>query len=324
MPVIRSAILAACSAGALACSQHSGGSPASTTDDTTPLPAVSGATADGRPMVVLAGAREPWNVAVDATRVFWASQGWGPTMAVPIAGGPAAKLDMSSYTVAIDDANVYTTSRGQIISCAKEGCSGGPTVLATGPDTAMGIAVDAANVYWVQQAPNPAIFKAPKQGGSPTVLAQTDGYEIAVDATNVYWAGSSIQKVAIDGGPVTTVADVPLAMNLTVYGGSVYFSTGPGDIWRASIDGSGATKLASGQQEYCTLAVDASGVYWTSQGNGTVMKAPVRGGPVTTLVSGLVSPTGIALDADNVYFTVLGPPTAINEPGDGAIVKIAK
>jgi len=64
--------------------------------------------------------------------------------------------------------------------------------LAPGGNNPARIAVDGANVYWVDQSPGGALMKVPISGGSPTTL-YTGGVPsgVAVDDTSVYWTDST-------------------------------------------------------------------------------------------------------------------------------------
>ncbi|HEX8790895.1 MAG TPA: hypothetical protein VF765_08070 [Polyangiaceae bacterium] len=68
------------------------------------------------------------------------------------------------------------------------------------------------------------------------------GPRIAVDTTSVYWTNNG---TATDGAVI-----------------------------KASLAGTGAVTLATGQHEPTDIAIDATSVYWTNLGDGTVMKAP--------------------------------------------------
>jgi hypothetical protein len=153
--------------------------------------------------------------------------------------------------------------------CAGE-CAGGRclTTLATGQSGAAGLAVDAANVYWVASTPG-TVMQVPSAGGTPITLAsgQTSASFIAIDATNVYFTNTSagtVVKVPIGGGTVTT--------------------------------------LASGQSSPTNVAVGAGGVYWLSGGN-TVNNVATTGGTPTQFMSGGVQYQGLAVDSQYAYFS---------------------
>src|SRR6185295_565250 len=112
----------------------------------------------------------------------------------------------STGPLAVDSTNVYwwefddTQSAGVIREVPLTG--GTPTTLVSASSGVEAIALDAANIYWVDAYGK--IMKAPLSGGTSTVLATLAADDLhsslAVDATNVYWMRggtvASVMKVA--------------------------------------------------------------------------------------------------------------------------------
>ncbi len=178
---------------------------------------------------VLASTGPSTGIAVDATSIYWAVQLGGvmkcaidgcshsvtslvsglrdPTPGVTPPGGGLASAVSELGQIAVDDANVYfvdTYGSGlwRILKCAKNWCNNSPTTLASGLSGAVGIAVDADDVYWTETGNDSVAGQMVTGAGrvarcaiagcndSPTVIAadQDGPTGIAVDARRVYWA----------------------------------------------------------------------------------------------------------------------------------------
>jgi hypothetical protein len=167
----------------------------------------------------------PGRIALDATNVYWTNPGYGVT--------------------------------GTVMTCAKAGCGGMPTTLASEQDAPWDIAVDASNVYWINiGGGDGAVMSCPKGNGGgffgtppPTLL--TDGIliftpgGIAADGSNVYFTDQAL-----------------------------------GTVMKCASGGCGGrpTEIAEGQDGPGGIVVDAHSVYWVnafggpSCTDGTVMK----------------------------------------------------
>jgi hypothetical protein len=140
----------------------------------------------------------------------------------------------------------------------------------------LALAVDATSVYWT--TPEGGVTKVPKDGGTAITIASDDygtyaSVGIAVDAKNVYWIRNSLSRMS-------TVMSVPLG-------------------------GGTPTTLASEQNSFSAIVVDAKSVYWTAENPPVsgVLKVPLEGGTPTTLVSVRGGAHNIALDATSLYFS---------------------
>lgn len=187
-----------------------------------------------------------------------------------------------------------------------------------------GIAVDSANVYFVESttgAPaEAAVVRVPLAGGSAVTLAQVgdaqSGDTIAVDAHDVYWAATTdrtvtgaIMRVPIVGGTNATLASTQgVPVGLALAGPNLYFTVlgtaadqwNDGAVLQVPIAGGVTTTLASGQTQASSLMTDGQDVYWTTW--GSVMKMPLAGGGPVPLASGTGGSWGMALDGGYVYF----------------------
>jgi hypothetical protein len=310
-----------------ACASNLGGATGGATGGTGAAPVASGGTGGAAipegtgpaSTQLLATARAPWGLAVDATTVYVAAQVAGPLVAVPVAGGAPAQLATDSvFTVAIDESSVYWSNGTSILSCAKHACATSTVALApSGP--AHGIAVDATNVYWANTSGG-EVMKVGKKGGASVALA-TGGYpyQIAVDDTNVYWTNQTpgaVMKVPTAGGAPVQLATCVGPMGIAVDASNVYFTSGDGKILQVPKGGGDPLTLSAelGNEPW-GIATDGKNVYGASMDYGTIVKVPIGGGAATVLAWGQGDPAGVAVDATYVYWTAVE---------SGKIMRVAK
>jgi hypothetical protein len=210
------------------------------------------------------------------------------------------------------------------MACAKDGCDGGPAVLASGSwSGASKLGVDDANVYWIVSN---AVLACPLSGctGEPQVLWAGTGplYDIAVDSTGVYFTSPGAGRVmrcpseGCDGGGVIWPSDAgsfgePSAIALDST--TAYFV----DDFASSVEACEKSDCAATLRTVATptdnnvlaqLAIDDANVYVTDLAQGRVLWAPKDGTTqsLSVLVRNLVHPVGLATDGVGVYYTDTG------------------
>jgi hypothetical protein len=227
--------------------------------------------------------------------------------------------------------------------CAAGTCRQPPVILASGQDGPTWIAVDGANVYWMNSGDNGsgypiraqfvpvgqpsgtpsnagAIMKVPILGGTPVVLATflfppgkagQDAFVpggIAVDSTSVYWTSSwsgEIFEVALAGGtPVTLVSGQNAPHSISVDSTHVYWANYDA-VMKAPKAGGSAVALVSGLPMVSTIVVDSQSVYWsTANIPGSVGRVPLGGGNATTFASNQYGPIFLVLSGSNLCWTL--------------------
>jgi hypothetical protein len=133
-------------------------------------------------------------LAADATSVYFflpTKFGWG-LHAMPNTGGTPAYLADSYYdgSIAVDDTTVYFSGWGPeepgfVRSVSKQG--GPMTVLSTPEHMPTYIALDATDVYWVDD--KQSVLRVKKTGGTPETLVSGIAVAgIGLDATSLYYS----------------------------------------------------------------------------------------------------------------------------------------
>ena len=154
----------------------------------------------------LAGGDSSFAIAADDASVYWSD--WNAIWTCPLSdcgGAPKPLAAVAGHVaLAIDDANVYWAydDEGLVLACAKAGCGGEPTVIATHQNHPNALASDGIDVYWTSddgvlrcaapraRAVPPVADPATGCADQPTVLATPPARDVALDATHVYFASA--------------------------------------------------------------------------------------------------------------------------------------
>jgi sugar lactone lactonase YvrE len=222
-------------------------------------------------------------------------------------------------------------------SLAQTAHAGSQSTVASGLDSASGVAVDGSNnVYVISQANGLVLKETPSGTGyiQSTVASGLLGpIGLGVDGSGaVYIANSNGGQVFKEtpsdrGYTQSVVANVANPWQLAVDRvGNVYVDNGALQILRESPSGGGYIQsmvASSGQPLFVGIAVDGSGnVYATDSSQGEILEFPWTGagyGPGITVSSGLSLPTSVALDsASNLYIAESPEPL---ESGTGFVAE---
>jgi hypothetical protein len=254
----------------------------------------------GAPTVLANGLNSPNAVIAAGGNVYWTNFGAYTLDECAVAGCNMMPTPFTSVTVstngfgrlATDGTSLFFSDGGNGIvrSCPLAGCGAGPTVLATLQANPWGIAVDAANVYWVNDVTTGTVVTCPKSGcGLDNTLLvtlatnQDTPRTMAIDATDTFW-------VTQGGGTVMKCAKAGC--------------------------GQKPTTLASGIMTPQGVAVDDVWVYFTERTTNMVKKVPKAGGGVVVVAAGQTGAFNVAVDATSVYWT--------NDDTNGSVRRVAK
>ncbi len=205
------------------------------------------------------------SLAVDSKYAYWANAG---TKSNQYADGSIMKADLASGT--------------------------DPVPLAKGRVHPIAIALDASNIYWVEQGTS--------DWGSP--VSDGNVMKLAFDAD-----ASAMQTLA---------SSQPSPMAIAVDANNVYYATAD-TVFKISLPDGKSTQLATGQSQPFALVADATDVYWTNVFSGTLSSVPIAGGAKPVILARAQTyALGFALDNTDVYWVTQ------TDIGAGGILKTPK
>jgi hypothetical protein len=195
----------------------------------------------------------------------------------------------------------------------------------------LGIALDAAHVYWFEAD----LHSAGLDGSSPSLLSSPKGMgvSLATDGDALYWSLWGAQGVnrpaaasAIQIAAVTTVwpLDVLADELLAVDDANLYIAAKT-QVLELPKDGRPMSVLASDPGLVSAVANDDTFVYWASLArglmSGSIMRVPKAGGAPEVLAASQPLPQHIAVDAVSIFWADSG---TRQDGSDGNVMRLAK
>lgn len=192
----------------------------------------------------------------------------------------------------------------------------GPTALPTllVPNvTPTSIGVDSTNVYWSDSLNwsnnTSSVKKVSLSGGSVTTLASNvfSTSSLVVDSSNVYWASEmGLYSVPIGGGSYIMCGYL-YATPIAEDSDNIYWAFSPKGVQKMTKSTRVVATLNADIQSGAAsyaIAVDSLNVYWNDWG-GNLCKVPVGGGSSSTLLTGIHA-SALGVDATSIYWSDYG------------------
>jgi len=237
---------------------------------------------------------------------------------------------------AVNATHVYFTKRDAGTVSRISRSNGAVEQLADRQTGAVGIALDANNVYWATMGAaygEGTVMKMPLAGGQKTTLAtaEPEPEHVVVDANNVYWNNTlpvpgTLMKVPIAGGDANKVVlasgdPATIAGGFTLDATNAYWgnwSGADGDVWKVPLNGGAIANLTHTSKALAALATVSGGTVYFVAGSD-IRKVSTAGGTASTVY--LEAPAAyMVADSSNIYVAEVTKYVVLRIPFDGSKV----
>jgi hypothetical protein len=212
----------------------------------------------------------------------------------------------------------------------------GPVALVSNQVKPWTIALDAANVYWLNEGTLGGVYKVSKAGGPITTLYQGSLGAIeslGLDATSIYVPlDDSIIAIPLAGGAPRTVVSNATTRGVAVANGNIYWvpQVAPQTeltVQKASVSGGAVLAIhlpsdvpSRGGGAYFTRA-GADAIYITLSGGGGIVRVPLDESSPHWF--GLSDVRDVGFDATSIYFTTGDTVSRTAKDGGGTASNLA-
>jgi hypothetical protein len=195
--------------------------------------------------------------------------------------------------------------------------SKGSTTIATATGAPfLGLAVDAANVYFTSYTATGTVSQVSLTTGVRVDLATGNNYPIGVvaDASHVYWAsyeGGTVSRAPIGGGMVESLGTVAYPGDLAFVGNRLFAGTVAGV---AEIFPSGAAPSLLYSDFAEGMAASPSAIVWCNFDDGNIFELASAQAAPRVIATGQTSPVYVAVDDTTAYWA-----SSVGENGNAVL-----
>jgi len=224
----------------------------------------------------IAGLENPEGIAVDSGHIYWAEardheEGHGTIGRSTLAGGSVEREFITGagdpHGVAVSSEYIYWTN-GANTDIGRATITGGSPeqsfLSRSGNEHPWGIAVNATNLYWIDDEGGSSIVKVNVGGGGESYVGIGEGArDIAIDSNHIYWSDGSNGRIGRSELNFSNVNAEFIVHVEGIYGvatdaGHIYWAAQPGEIVPPPNPGNDLYRYDAADGELIDLSPDST------------------------------------------------------------------